>query len=865
MSPIYDQIEAAAIAAFVNGEPYTQRAIATRIAYATDQEVQPLAQRLPAFLKQLDKRSHYRSQPAASGTKIGTPGELTSPQAFNWSSLPFDGPALQHAAATFLADEDIPDHQKAALRSALRLVFELPTKCADDVILDACARCRPEEFYGLDEQAFGCATARGLQHQTAKNHRTAIRGLKRYAAEGRLIPMVFPELRPDSVWTQLMNEYLPLAPAGPTDPFILTMRSAWRSLEEGARLLFGDEVRFADLTREEGEKVVTHFLLTERRSAAGYNVRRLLRFLGDRFETGPFAEGTSRDRFVVNTPGGRRPALYLRGPDGEAADGDWDGLCAMLEGLGFPASLIDFLKWYREYVTLPAIDMIGHPRFPARRERHRISDKTSFERLTALRALLGAATNELVIGPEGETIGPRLSPADLNPEVVFGSRFPELLQVMVGWWRARAEVLPEGALGKGTSGALRQMVINLGMVALGHYERLRHQRKLKSASRTTQSGIEVVDAVAEEGVAKTAAEAAAWDAYVHANKLADALTDLTRDGRGRTRKRSNDFKDISEILAVTPPAYWIALQNGMVDLFRKSKRTGRDGSYEYHSLVLNAVMLGLLISTGCRIEELCLVRLDVQFDRAERRIVLRVIDRKNAKRHTVLIHEAYLPDDLLDEYLERTRPWFIAGRPTPRKPGSRRARKPKRSKEQSHPFLLVSTSGRPFACLAETDKGENRDEAELKRRAGQAGRRFQAQMAKMARRFGMPLPTDKYAFGPHAVRGSCGFGIFLLHDEKAAAQYLGDTIETVRAAYSAIDGSHVDSSGLVEFQVAPAQAAVPPAPVGPAAEATGADYASELKELIGELKANLITRDEFDLAKAALHDRYAGNGAKRAA
>jgi integrase len=872
ISPIYDHIEAAAIKAFVNGESYTQRAIATRIAQVTGEDVQPVAQRLPAFLKQLAKRGHYASQPAACGSKTGSPGELTSPRAFNWSPLSFDAPALRHAVATFLADDEIPGYQKAALRSALRLLLDLPTKCADGVIHDACERYAPEELYGLHEQAFECATARGLETQTAKNHRTAIRGLKRYAAERRIIPLVFPELRPDSAWTELMDLYLPLSPIGRTEHFILTMRSAWRNLHSTACLLFGDEVQFEDLTREDGERLVTHILLTERRSAVGYNVRRLLQFLGDRFQEGPFSGASSRDRFTVFTPGGRRPALYLRGPAGEAADGDWDGLCDLLGRMGFPESLTDFLRWYREYVTLRALDMIGNPRFPARRERHRISDKTSFERLTALRALLGAATNELVVGPEGEMIGPRLAPNDLTPEVVFGVRFPELVQVMVDWWRARAEVLPEGALGRGTSGALRQMVINLGMFALGHYERLRHQRKLKSASRTTQSGIEVVDAMAEEGVPKTAAEVAAWDAYMHANKLADALTDLERDGRGRTRKRNNDFRDISEILKVTPPAYWIALQNGMVDLFREAKRTGRDGSYEYHSLVLNAVMLGLLISTGCRIEELCLVRLDVQFDRAARKIVLRAIDRKNAKRHTVLIHPAYLPDDLLDEYLERSRPWFLKGRPIPRKPGSWRPRKPKRSRVQPHSFLLVSTSGRPFACLSETKNGQNRNEGELKRRAGQAGRRFQAQMATMARRFDMPVPSNKYSFGPHSVRGSCGFGIFLLHDEKAAAQYLGDTIETVRAAYSAIDGAHVDSSGLVGFHVAPSSPSASPAMLAPAASAMtaapsaiDADYASELKELVGELKAGLITRNEFDRAKASLNKRYDNDAVQRVA
>jgi hypothetical protein len=226
----------------------------------------------------------------------------------------------------------------------------------------------------------------------------------------------------------------------------------------------------------------------------------------------------------------------------------------------------------------------------------------------------------------------------------------------------------------------------------------------------------------------------------------------------------------------------------------------------------------------------------------------------------VLLHEAYLPDDLLDEYLERTRPWFIAGLPASGKSRPRRPRKRKRAPVKQHQFLLVSTSGRPFACLSETKNGQNRDEGELKRRANQAGRRFQAQMAAMARRFNMPVPSTKYEFGPHSVRGSCGFGIFLLHDEKAAAQYLGDTIDTVRDAYSAIDGSHVDSSGLVGFEVARAAQTVADTKAVP-----GADYVSELKELIAALKAGLVTREEFDRAKASLSKRYDNHAVQRAA
>lgn len=844
-SPLYAQIEAAAIDAFVEAGPYTQRALASMIAVETGEDASELARRLPQFLKQLEKRGCYQSQPALCGAKVSGPRALTSPRAFNWSPLPFEAPALEVAASSYLRDDDLEGRQKSAVRSALRLVLELPTKCEDESILQACAKLAPEEPYDLALRAYESAQARRLAEQTARNHRTAIRALLRYAATNRLIPLVFPPVRPESLWEERLHEYLPLAPQGRTDQATLTMRSAWRSLEETARQLFGEDIQFDDLTRAMATQVIDHYLDGKARRAVGYAIRRLCHHLADEHDVGPFTEPSQLDLFTVDTPGGRRPALYLRGTNGDAADGDWERLCTILEDLGFPASLTEFLRWYKNYVTLPSLEILRSPDYPPRRQKHRISDKTGFERLTALRALLGAAVHKLEVAKDAH-VGLELSPKILGPDVIFGERFQELVESMLAWWEARAKHLPEDALGKGTSGALRQIVINLGMFALGRYEWLRHQRNVKTTTRTTQSGREHVDTLAEEGVEKTPAETAAWDAYRFASAVADALTDLKKDSKGRTRKRNNEFRDIQRILKNTPPSWWIDLQNGMIELFRKKKRAGDDQSCAYHSLVLNAVTLGLLISTGCRIEELCLVRLDVQFNRTKRIIELRVIDRKNGKAHTVRLHDEYLPDDLLDEYLKRSRPWFIAGRP-----GIKRTTPLKREPVEPHQFLLVSTSGRPFADPKETKDGEKRDEAVIKRRAAQAGQRVQTQMAKMARKFKMTVPSGKFEFGAHPVRGSCGYGIFLLHDEKAAAQYLGDTIDTALDAYSAIDGSQVDSSCLVGFEPNPIKRAR-----DSAAEPIAQDYAAELKELTADYKDGLLTRQEFERAKAALNERY---------
>jgi hypothetical protein len=274
----------------------------------------------------------------------------------------------------------------------------------------------------------------------------------------------------------------------------------------------------------------------------------------------------------------------------------------------------------------------------------------------------------------------------------------------------------------------------------------------------------------------------------------------------------------------------------------------RDG-YEFHELVLNAMLLGLLISTGCRIEELCHVRLDEQFNaanRAMRQIRLRAQDRKNGSKHTVLVQPAFVPDDLLETYLTRTRPWLAA----------RWAENPSADARGIHrQFLLVSTSGRPYGCVEEDEHGQNRDETGFKQRTNQAGRRFTTQMAQLARSLKMPAPGGKYMSGPHTVRGSCGYGVFLRQGLQAAAHYLGDTEETVSDAYSAIDGKHVDSSCLVGLDVRPQLTLQPSEKSGLSGTAADsqagatAEYVAELESRIAALTAELASREAKSAAR----------------
>lgn len=243
------------------------------------------------------------------------------------------------------------------------------------------------------------------------------------------------------------------------------------------------------------------------------------------------------------------------------------------------------------------------------------------------------------------------------------------------------------------------------------------------------------------------------------------------------------------------------------------------------------------------------MRLDVQFDttnRAKRQIRLRPQDRKNGTEHTVLVQPAFVPDDLLEFYLTRTRPWLAA----------RWEEDPAAHAKQVHrQFLLVSTSGRPYGCVEEDELGGNRDGMAFKLRTNQAGRRFTAQMAQLARKLGLPVARGKYMAGPHTVRASCGYGVFLRQGLQAAAHYLGDTESTARDAYSAIDGEHVDSSCLMALDVRPQLALQPSdaralssAAPSPRADAT-AEYVAELESRLAALTAELASRGAESAAR----------------
>jgi len=825
-SPLYPALERAAISAWSGELPFSQRALAEALAPELGLDPTRVAQALPTFLRRLERDGIYTGQRARYGAKTSGSGGLSSPQCFNWSDTPPHAATLRTIAGPFLADAGVATHRKHALRSALRLGLELPVKCSDDALLGGCESIPADALYSFPRRVYEAARSRPtpLSEQTALNHRSAIRGVMRYGATLRLIPIVFPQLWSDDPWSRDKDRFFPLAEKGATSNRIATMRSAWTAFADAFAAHHPELPNsLQSVTREIADEVIREMQVVKGRYAQGYAARTAFRYVAQTFGEGPYAEPSLLDGFTVATPSGPRPALFLRCADGGAATGDWEVFFGMLSEHGLPAELIEFIQWYREYVTASPIDILADPdRFPPRRQRLVLDQNTLSERIYAMRAFLGAALYELRPDPDSKAFGLSLDPATLTPSILFGNRFNAILAAMMAWWQARAAVMPDDALGKSMTGALRQMIIGLGMIALALYERLRHERLKEVATETTASGAERVNWMQEEDAPKTALERTVWDSYRQAGRLADALAGSAKGRKkGRRVKRNNDFKDIRRIVENTPPDYWIRILNHLIDKTREAIRTKRNQGYEYHTCVLNAFLLGLLISTGCRIEELCHLRIDIQARdlRTKRIIRLRAIDRKNLKDHDVLVQADFIPDDLLNEYLDRSRPWFMAGKPI-ESPSVRPCPHNRTDNEDArtalfHPWLLVSTSGRGYGCPEETADGEGRNKTAFASRCNQAGTRFKAQISLAALEAGMMLPGKRYEFGPHSVRGSCGYGVFLHHGRQKAAHYLGDEENTVAEFYSSINGIHVDSSCLIGIDIGPQLGTADPAATTP--------------------------------------------------
>lgn len=840
-SKYFSRIEAAAIDAWVGGKAFTARSLCDEIAAATDTHVKRVEVNFWRCVAALRKRGMYVPQPSRIGSKgVGAGSSPTSPHIFNFTAprVDVERATLYNVAQTYLSASDVEDRAKSDLRSALRFHLGMPTKCSDEALLRACMAIPCSALYGLPQELYRKATAlpRPVAEKSAKNFRACVRAAMRHAAAARAVPIVFPRFVEEDEWSRWLDEYFPLSRQGSTDSQTARRRQGWRDLAQACKKVHGADFVPARLTRELAAAAIDHLEYVEGRGHARAFISQALRSLAADHQTGPWAVALPEGAFQVSTPRGLQPAMYLRGLDGMVGGKSWERFVEIVRENGFPPSMIEYLEYYGKYITLPARELLTkRSEYPRRRASHYLSETSLTQRGVALRLFLGVAKAGI-------------DPAELTPDVAFGTRFEEIASAVIEWWQARRDTLAEGQRGTAIGGLLKETIISAGMMAYTLYERQRHRRKAVIATRQTGK-TELLDARREEAVAKDPMEQAAWDAYNESGAIADVLDAMARDETGAADVGSPEIKDIRRVVENTPPAWWIALLNHVLSEWRAEKRAGRDQTWTYHKRVLLAFELGAYISTGCRNEELCLASLEVHARdlRNKRLISFGASDRKNDKPHSVLLQHVYVPDDLLAEYLDRSRPYFMR---------DHHMAKGRPESVKSHEYLLVNTTGAGYPVVGTGVAAKGAQERAFAERVGSHGRFMKLAMAAAAVRAGLTLPRHKWEFGLHCIRGACGYGIYVLKGRQAAAHYLGDSESTAESAYAAIDGKLVDSSALVAVDMTPQLSITPASGASRSAGVADQDYAAQLDRVLERWERGTITEAEAQAARAALRARF---------
>ena len=276
-------------------------------------------------------------------------------------------------------------------------------------------------------------------------------------------------------------------------------------------------------------------------------------------------------------------------------------------------------------------------------------------------------------------------------------------------------------------------------------------------------------------------------------------------------------KNLRRMVRTTSIDHWVQIQDAMLARIREMQHQGETGKIEYHRSVRLAFLLGILISTGFRCEELCHIRLGLRPDgssrqygpahRARRVIDLRPIDRKNRKSNSGYLRERVCPVWLEKEYLEVSRPRFIergfdltekkleklraqlgsaAGQDT--EANSKRIKTLERKlAHRQHDFLLVLETGLPYGDPEESEDGEQRDGSTLEKGKGNLARLFREGAERIALRLDLPRPSFHGEASMHSIRNVVGHSLLVHRGVEAAAAYLGDSIARTEAYYSALD------------------------------------------------------------------------------
>lgn len=734
-------------------------------------------------------------------------------------------------------ESGFPSWAHANLRTALRLVLELPAGADLPTLLAAAEAVPPARLRDLPERLLTLAASRGLTRRVATNLESVLRRALRCAAEHNRIPLVFVVRETDAEWDALRWAFFGADSKVPprSRP---TYRRAFTRFWQHITVLLADplhgrpNVTFEEITPTDVALLKRHL----RRCGKGWlyqQIQHTLRWIGKTHGTGPYggAPSSSTDAVYLTPANRSRESGTL---------GSWPALIALFEEHGFGPEWLEFLAWYRDYSTLPDADLAANAeQFPVRPTKRHLAPGTVVRRHFALRAWCGMA--RIVLDKV---------PADLTLQDVFGDSARLIGEKFKTWWAARAEA---GEVTDATSGGLTSILVSAAMMARALCDRAAHQRGAQAKAGKAASLLEW------ERSLRTYEEEAYFRGYQALTAQADQLEEKRKTSEsGHVHTTA---KDVVRMIRQTPPQWWQQVLDAMLAEVQAGVAKGRTGM-KFYRLVSATYLLGFVISTGLRRSELAHLRIgayvsrkgervDRQYgpgNRAARVVKLRAVDRKNRRQHIAGVRERFCPSWLETLYLDKARPFFLTkGR-------------------QDHDWLFVSSTGKPYGCINETDTGQ-RTASDMHRsttRKLMLTKSFQQQVASAAARLGLPLPDEIHEFGFHAVRNVFAFLLFQTpgHGVTAAANWLGDRTQTVEGTYAEVDGTLVDVSACRDLAFALPTEVVAAngetedtaivAPRGLTSTADGETTEETLMRLLVTFTGRDVSTRQLDLIKAVL-------------
>ena len=670
-----------------------------------------------------------------------------------------------------VAADRLSESQRRRLSTAMRHYLELPARTSPwERILSAAEAVSTSELFGLPDRVAKSAEDAGLSESTIRPWRSVVKAALKAAAEAGAVPVYFPRHHPEDEWEEACQRWY--FHAGSDDGTSPTTRQTYASTVLRLRTALQDlelDRCPSSLTESDLEDHIYPHARSKMGSPAWVPaLRTALRYVGRIHGEGPYAElrGTARNA----TSDG-----YLSVPWGKA--GDLGAILDAMEDVGFQEDVLEFLRWYEDYSLLPDADLWGElaldgpTRFPTRPAQRHLTTRTWGHRLLALRAYCFHAVQVC----ERHDL-----PLDLKN--VFGRAGVQILQEIEIWWQGRAA---RGEVASPHTTGIEGALLHAGMIARALYDRTLHLEGIEVTDEAGESPRgDRLDTMTMQADPTTRRYLAV---YRHAQARASNFKAARRKSSSGHRK--TDRKCIRTIYEQTPPSYWAAVGRAMQQQI--SEWDGKKG-YIYYLLVRNAFVHGFVLSTGCRGSGLAWLKTSPgrgygPENQETRRIDWEAWQRKNNRANSSFLRDTFLPLWLERLYLEEARPFFIER-------GIERG-----DLAGDHDALIVKSS--TGDSLSDGWWPSNTDDymqtgERAKKGVAQLAVSWRSSGAKAAASIGLGW-SDRYGEGgPHAMRNSMASGIYRAKGVQEAADYLGDSVDTVEDTYAAVDGCHVDPTEL---------------------------------------------------------------------